>query len=735
MPKRVMTGITLLAMACSMPFEATGQQQAPGEKAPQLQEVVVTAQKRSENLMDVPVPVSVINAQSLIDTNQLKLQDYYTQVPGLNVTPSQFGAPQVSIRGLSTGGFVNPTVGITVDDVSYGSSSGIANGQEVINFDPGDLQQVEVLRGPQGTLYGASSLGGLLKYSTLDPSLSSVNGQVQAGTEDVYNGGNLGYSFRGAVNVPLDDTLAIRASTFYRADPGYIEDVLTGQTHVDKGWVDGGFAKALWQPSETFSLRLTALVQHSWSDGLSLAYAGLGELQQSAVRGSGAHSNDTQAYSATLTAKLGAVDLTAVSGYSIKRFAEWEDYTSIFSSYTLAQFGVTGTPVEDTGTTYKFTQEIRFTGSIGPRLEWLLGGYYNHENSPATGSQWATVPTTGEVVGQWVQWNYPSTFEEYAGFGNLTVHITDRFDVQLGGRESTNKQTYSEYDVGPYVPLFEDSPSPFVYPQVHTQDSSFTYLLTPEFKLSPDSMVYARIATGYRPGGPNVQGSGILVPRTYDPDTTQNYEIGAKSEVLDHRLLLDASVYYIKWKDIQLQLTNPISGIFYYANGSEAKSQGLELSAQAKPLTGLSISGFVAWNDARLTEPMPAGSSVVAASGDVLPYSEHFSGNLSLRQTFPLPALAPRATGFVGGSVSYVPDRLGEFPSIYLIPPERQDLPAYTKIDLQAGFDYDTWTVSLYANNVADKRGVLDGGLDLVPSNAYFYIQPRTIGMTVSKTF
>ena len=420
--------------------------------------------------------------------------------------------------------------------------------------------------------------------------------------------------------MPLDDTLAIRASTFYRADPGYIEDVLTGQTHVDKGWVDGGFAKALWQPSETFSLRLTALVQHSWSDGLSLAYAGLGDLQQSAVRGSGAHSNDTQAYSATLTAKLGSVDLTAVSGYSIKRFAEWEDYSSIFSSYTLAQFGVTGTPVEDTGTTYKFTQEIRFTGSIGPRLEWLLGGYYNHENSPATGSQWATVPTTGEVVGQWVQWNYPSTFEEYAGFGDLTVHITDRFDVQLGGRESTNKQTYSEYDVGPYVPLFEDSPSPFVYPEVHTEDSSFTYLLTPEFKLSPDSMVYARIATGYRPGGPNVQGSGILVPRTYDPDTTQNYEIGAKSEVLDHRLLLDASVYYIKWKDIQLQLTNPISGIFYYANGSEAKSQGLELSAQAKPLTGLSITGFVAWNDARLTEPMPAGSSVVAASGDVLPY-------------------------------------------------------------------------------------------------------------------
>ena len=194
-------------------------------------------------------------------------------------------------------------------------------------------------------------------------------------------------------------------------------------------------------------------------------------------------------------------------------------------------------------------------------------------------------------------------------------------------------------------------------------------------------------------------------------------------------------MYYIKWKDIQLQLANPISGVFYYANGSEAKSQGLELSAQAKPLTGLSITAWVAWNDARLTEPMPPGSSVVGDSGDRLPYSEPFSGNLSLEQRFPLTALSPGVTGFVGGSVSYVADRVGEFSSVYLVPPERQDLPDYTKIDLRAGVNYDTWKLNLYVNNLADKRGVLDGGLDLIPSNAFLYIQPRTIGMSVSKTF
>jgi iron complex outermembrane recepter protein len=717
------------------PTSAPAPQEAAGGDAAQLQEVVVTAQKRAQNLIDVPVPVSVVNAQSLVSTGQLGLEDYYTQVPGLTVTPSVYGTTQVSIRGITTGGFTNPSVGITVDDVPYGSSSGLASGQEVTNLDPGDLQNIEVLRGPQGTLYGASSLGGLIKYVTIDPSLTAVSGQVQVGTDDVRNGGNLGYNLRGAVNVPLDDTLALYGSTFYRTDPGYIDDVLTGQTHVDKAWAEGGFLKGLWRPSEDVSLRVTALVQDSRSNGISEAYSGLGDLQQSAVWGSGVHSRQVQAYSATLTAKLGPVNLTAVSSYSLRRFAESYDYTSLFSTYTLAQFGVTGTPVLATGSTYRFTQEIRLNGSIGPKVEWLFGGYYDHQNSPANGGQFAVVPTTGEVIGQWVKWNYPSTYEEIAGFGDLTFHITNQFDLQLGGRESTNRQTYSEYDEGPYVPLFEDSPSPFVFPEVHYQDTDFTYLITPQFKLSPDSMIYARVATGYRPGGPNEQGSAILVPRSYNPDTTRNYEIGVKSEVLNHTLLLDASVYYIQWHDIQLQLINPINGLFYYANGSEAKSQGLELSAQAKPLTGLSITGWVAWNDARLTEPMPAASSVFGSSGDRLPYSEPFSGNLSLEQRFPLTALVRGAMGFVGGDVSYVPNRVGQFASVYLVPPERQDLPCYTKVDLRTGIDYDTWTVNLYVNNVADTRGVLDSGLDLIPTNAFIYIQPRTIGMTVSKTF
>jgi iron complex outermembrane recepter protein len=379
----------------------------------------------------------------------------------------------------------------------------------------------------------------------------------------------------------------------------------------------------------------------------------------------------------------------------------------------------------------KFTQELRLSMPIGTHLEWMFGAFYDHESSPGTGTMVSTDPTTGQVAGELGHFSYPSTFSEYAAF----TDFTDRFDVQLGARESHNQQSYSEYDTGPYVPLFESSASPFVYPEVHTQDSSFTYLVTPQFKISPDLMVYARVASGYRPGGPNIQSNNALVSRDYKPDTTVNYDLGLKGDFLEHRVVVDASAYYIKWKDIQLQLVNPVTGLFYYSNGSEAKSQGLELSTQARPLTGLSISAWIAWNDAKLTEPMPAGSSVFGGVGDRLPYSEPFSGSVSVEQAFPLTVVSHDTTGFVGGSVSYVGNRQGTFPSVYAFTPGRQDLPAYAKVDLQAGVDYASWRVNLYVNNVTDKRGVLDGGADLVPANAFIYIQPRTIGLSVSKVF
>jgi iron complex outermembrane recepter protein len=707
--------------------------QASANEPAQLEEVLVTAQKRSERLQDVPVPVTIVSTDALIDSNQLRLQDYYTAIPGLTVTPDQYGTPQLAIRGLITGSNTNPTVGMTINDVPYGSSSLLALGFGAPDIDPSDLARIEVLRGPQGTLYGANSLGGLVKYVTLDPSTDGFSGRVQAGTTTIYNGVGLGYSFRVGVNVPLSDTLAIRASGFTRQDPGYIDNVLTGQRGVNKLDSDGGMLSVLWRPSEVLSLKLTALVQHSSADGSFDVQPTLGDLNQSIAQGGGGFSRTSQVYSATTTAKLGSIDLTAITGYSILRFSEGVDLSSLLGSLNESVFGVSGAPSTTEGRTSKFTQELRLSTPIGERVDWLLGAFFNYEDSSSQLQDvYATVPATGQYLGTLVRFSYPTTYTDLAAFTDLTFHVTDRFDVQIGGRENENRQTYRESDSGPFVPLVENSPSPFISPEVNSKDDSFTYLVTPRFKVSSDLMVYARLASGYRAGGPNTSSGNYAFPATYQPDKTQNYEIGVKSDVLDHRLSFDASLYYILWKDIQLPVLNPVNSITYYVNGSEAKSQGVELSVQAKPLTGLTIAAWVAWNDARLTRPLPPNAAVAASSGDRLPFSTPFSSNLSAKETF---SLTNRVTGFVGGSVSYVGDRKGNFPSIFATSLERPDLPAYAKVDLTAGANYGSWSLNLFVTNVADRRGVLDGGTDIYPPDAYFYIQPRTLGLSVVRSF
>ncbi len=706
-----------------------------------LGEIIVTAQKRSERLQDVPVPVTVVSAEKLVDNNQLRIQDYYTSVPGLSVMPSTSGSggsfQAVSIRGITTGVYTNPTVGIAVDDVPYGSSTsiGAGGGSVVADIDPADLDRVEVLRGPQGTLYGASSMGGLLKYVTVDPSTDGVTGRLEGDTSSIYHGNNLGYGARGSANVPLSETVAIRASAFTREDPGYIDNPVLHINGINQDHVSGGRLSALWKPSEVLSVKLSALYQDAKGDGFSdvdkpiNGYAGpaLGDLQQNYLRGTGAYDRSVQAYSAILTAKLSSAELTAVSGYNINRYSDSYDLTYFFAPLTLAQFKVPGTSTPERNKTDKFTQEVRLSVPIGQSVDGLLGFFYTHENSQYEQSILAINPSTGATVGDFYNVGFLPGYTEYAAFTNLTFHITDRFDVEIGGRESQIRQTYSEVDSGPLLTAFLGEPSPHVVPEQHSKADSFTYLATPRFKVSPDLMVYARLASGYRAGGPNLTISPGTPPQ-YSPDTTKNYEIGVKNELLNHTLSIDASLYYIDWNDIQLSLVNPQNGLGYNGNGSRAKSEGLELSVESKPMTGLTVGAWVAWGEAKLTQAFPSTSTAHGAVGDRLPYSSRFSGNVSLREEFPL---TNGLTGFVGGSVSYVGDREGEFTSSAT----RQDLPSFARTDLQSGVKYASWTVNLFVNNVADRRGLLTGGLGSYPPFAFSYIQPRIAGISVVKTF
>ncbi len=691
--------------------------EAPESAETKVQEIVVTAQKRVERAQDVPIPLTAVSGQSLIDSNQLRLQDYYSKVPGLNYSPGQWGEPRIAIRGIVTSPYTNPTVGLMIDDIPYGLSIN-KNGGGGPDIDPGDLDRIEVLRGPQGTLYGASSMGGLLKYVTVDPSVERVSGRVQAGTSSVGEGDDLGYNLRASLNVPLGDTWAVRASAFTRREPGYIDNVQAGQEDTNRVDGEGGRLSTLWQASEDFSLKLSALVQEGTAHGASVVQPALGDLQQSFLNGTGRYERRTQAYSANLAAKFGTVDFVSLTGYSVDRFLSGLDLTGLFGGFATANFSVPNSLYTIDQNIHKLSQEIRFSAPIGPRFEWLVGAFYTDEKINTYQEILAVTPSLVRAGAFSITGGYDVEYEEYAAFANLTIHVSDRFDVQVGGRQSRIREVDPAATPGG---IFAGAPTP----ETITRSNAFTYLLTPRFKITPDIMLYARAASGYRAGGPNFSTaiSGPLSP--YTPDKTRNYEVGIKGDALDQRLTFDASAYYIDWKNIQLLLTNVFS---YYANAGGAKSQGAELSAELRPLRGMTLATWVAWSNAELTEGLPAGGTPVGLTGDRLPYSPRFSGNISLDQEFPLTG---GITGFVGAAARYVGERAAAFRPSAIAP--QPTMASYTQVDLHGGVRMQSWTLNAFVNNVADERG-LTGIYPYAPSS-FNYIQPRTIGLALAYQF
>jgi len=753
----------MLALITSGTFEARpgfGAEASPGAAAPtdagepreptpssateaastsRLSEIVVTAEKRSERLQDVPIPVSAITTEGLLDNNQTRLADYFAKVPGVNFTSNVRGAPVIAIRGLATGtDLVNPTVGIVIDDVPFGSSTGLGGGDTTPDIDPSDLERIEVLRGPQGTLYGASSLGGLVKYVTRAPSTTGLSGDLQVGMSGVHNGAEPGYNVRGSVNVPVTDTFAVLVSAFTHQDPGYIDNPTLGSKGVNESHSSGGRLAAAWKPTDTLSIRMGALYQQTKADGAShiIVDPSLGDLQQNDTRHTGNIDKKLQSYNLTVQDKLGPVDLTSVTGYTITHINDTIDYSAGFgflSGFTDQAFNIpvntTGSTMVDNNQTHRFNQELRLSMPLATWLDWLVGAFYTHERSPFSQGVLASLHDTGESVGNWADLRWHVTYAEYAGFTDFTVHLTDKFDIQLGARESKIEQSYHEVDSGPLVPLFEGSPSPLDFGNVSTSSTAFTYLATPRYKITPDTMAYARLASGYRPGGPNQTASAFGLPLEFKPDKVQSYELGFKGDVAEHLFSYDASVYYINWREIQLLFIDPNSGFGFISNGSRAKSQGAELSVETRPLQGLDVSAWVAFNDAKLTEPFPPGSQLAGAQGDRLPFGSRFSGSLSIKQEFPLVA---DVTGSVGATVTYVGERVGNFTASQV----RQNYPAYARTDLNAGVKYTDWTAIVYANNVTDRRGVLYGGVGTLPNSAAFeIIAPRTIGFNVMRKF
>jgi outer membrane receptor protein involved in Fe transport len=700
-----------------------------------IEEIVVTAQKRGdERLQDVPIPVSVLSADSLLESGKTGLQDYFSKVPGVTLTSAVGGANTVIIRGVATNASNdNPTVGMTLDDAPYGSSTFLGGGLQPVDMDPNELTRLEVLRGPQGTLYGASSMGGLVRYVMADPSLDDLSGRLVMSTQNTENGDGWDYGLRANANIPINASLGFRVSGFSREDAGYIDDSLGSGKGINDGHAYGGRVAALWRLSDNVSIKLSTMRQVLQTDAANVVdYDSSGDAAlQTSDYFIGANGTDRSVTfsAATIQASFNKIDVTSITAYSSTDSVQREALTR-GGALGLLFFGAPGADAMRYSldqATAKLSQELRIGMSLGSRVDWILGAFYTKEEADYLETISSAVRVTGESLGfgDILTGTYDPSYQEIAAFTNFTIKLTAKFDVQVGSRWSKNRQSLSSYLSGNLVGGGEFTNGP-----IRADDDPVTYLLAPRFKFTDDWMLYARVASGYRPGGPSFNSAVTGGPESIKADTTKNYEMGIKGNLLERMFSIDASVYYIDWKDIPVTVRSTISPLGYLINAGGAISKGVELSLELHPTDGLTFSTWGAWNDAYINE-LPTGSSLQVVDpidvGDRLPFSPKFSAAASIQYDR---TLASGMEGSAGISYRYIGDRPGT------VGAETNVLSAYSQVDAHLGVAIDKWKVDAFINNLTDERGMIGlspfGGN---PPTAVLIIRPRTIGLSVAREF
>ncbi|MGZ8849780.1 MAG: TonB-dependent receptor [Thermoanaerobaculia bacterium] len=728
---------------------------------PYSEHVVVTAQKRTETLVEVPASVAVLAGDTLEDHRVEDLQDLAALVSGLTVTGVEPGTTRLSMRGINTGG-VASTVGVYTDDVPFGSSSGLANGAVLAgNFDTFDLARIEVLRGPQGSLYGASSVGGALKYVMNQPTTAGFEARVLGSTETV-DGGGAGYSLKGLANVPLGDRFALRATGFYRSDDGFIDSIgnnpvgsltdpavhiINGTrvaTNINTGRSSGGRLSGLYQPSEKFSLLLTAQMQDLKSGAPNAIDADpvtFNPLENGEVQSSYYEQTVKTKYrisSATANWGLGAANVASVTSYSTFEQNLNLDATIAsgltggppLASLVTAIFGNAVTRplsalLPQTTSTDKFSQELRFVSPKNKTFEWLIGGYYTNEKSEIHQEIHAVEAATGAIaqgVPDLAVLSLASTYKEFALFGNTTWHLTPQFDFSIGARQSRNDQSASEVGDGPLAGGHLE------FDNLKSHESPFTYSVSGRFAQTANSSIYARVATGFRPGGPNVLPPNVPegTPLTYKSDSLTSYEAGWKASGAGGRSSVDLSVFFLDWKDIQLFAV--VNGFGINANGGTAESKGAELTVSFIPTNGLTFSLNGAYTDPILTKDTDPG--VGGLNGDPLPFTPKWAAGFTGDYEW---TVRNGATAFVGGGVGYTGNRTFDFVTRTDAGSLRR-ISSYVNLDLRAGTEFGRWLVELYGKNLTNEAGIATvDGAGAFPNGAVGlgYIRPRTIGLSL----
>jgi len=732
-----------------------------------LEEIVVTGLKSgARKSQDTPAAIQAIGGQTLVDMGAKTFVDFAVSVPSLQFQDLGPGDKEYIIRGINSSG--PSTVGVYYDEAVVTGSNKEDGGGRNVDIKLYDLERIEVLKGPQGTLYGANSMAGTIRYITNKPKLDTFEGYVDSRLSATHKG-DTSYDINAMVNIPVvEGLLGVRAVGWINRDGGFIDGVRipSGRRNdINNDDTEGGRLLVRWTPKDDLVVTASATAQKLKSNGSS-RYTPKGE-NSFDLSGLGFPSvpggdlintdiaqspwlEDLQIYSLVAEYSTPVGVLTATTNY-MKRDIRFLFDTSPFLAanpgfQAALPFPFTTSELRDRMVS---SSELRFASRLNGPWQFVVGGFYQEDeidfrvdtgrinNDGMLRGPFSSLDADDAIT------NFPdgntifgrindTTTEQLALFGELTFDITDKLSATAGLRYFDSTLRANEVTTHPFFG-FGGPPVLDVLKTRDSQDKN-TVKYNLSYTLSDDLLLYATASEGFRIGGlnpANLPFAGSEIPRGFSPDKLWNYELGAKSEFLDGKARVNLAGYIIIWKDLQLEARTS-DGIFpFISNFGEAKVSGLEFETDIRPIEQLQLSLNGSYQYARLTEDtLDTGNpSARGLSGDRIPNIPRFQGHFSATYSAPV---SQRFTGRLRSDITYRGESKTEFSSRN---PFNVNLDNYFLINLRASVESDAWTVTVFVDNVTDKRAQFDAIDSEQDGSAFLTAVPRSIGVSVNWRF
>lgn len=763
-------GLALLAIAAGgsdygHAQEIAEQEEGSPKSATTLEPIKVSALKRETKLQETPVSISAVEAQTLKDMGASGFQDYFRTVPGLQIVGDSPTSRRVTMRGIRSTG--EPTVGVYYDETPLSGPAGTSQdaSSTVANMDLFDVERLEILRGPQGTLYGSGSMGGTIRMIFNKPDATAYSGAFETDYGQTEGAGDPSTRYKAMVNVPIvKDVLAARAVLYKSESAGYIDNVRYDRKDINDSSSKGGRFMLRLTPNEAITLDASAVFQKSDQSGQNTWYESLGKYNNDDYT-IAQTSDDMHLYNMTLNWDLGWATLTTSASYYKWTLQRTSDYTRTLSrsttnatsckNYINAIYDLSIDSCDSgqmaTYTAYAESRlpsalyqpmtlrsrnyEARLSGlALDDRLAWTGGVYHENRDDTIESQVAKTDESTGMVIYplDLSAWRHVGTeMKQTAIFGEATYSVTDRFDLTYGVRRyDYDKKVYGQVYISNYITQSYVGD----YSEVDASASGYVSKFNASYQFTPTVMGYATAAKGFRPGGANnVPGLDASLV-AYGPDSLWNYELGLKTEWWDRRAQLNAAAFQIDWSNMQVSGTSANGAFSYITNAGAARIRGVELEGTVRPLAGLTLNGMLAYMDGRLTEDQTNSSLAMTNStgrkGDKIPYVPDWSASASVAYNWPI-----GSTGLYGMAridYSYAGESGSYFRKDYVYYDTQGN---YSLVNLRTGVESGKWALYLYANNLLDKIGVITRSTGSGYDNEVLTLRPRTIGLTFRTSF